>query len=354
MSLDEQGDYDARSLARRGGTLALLGGVLLGLLVSSAHAELGLQRVITLPGVQGQFGQLALDAAHQRLFVTVTGSSRLLAIDLEKDRISNQLTGLDTPSGVVYLPDGRVAVSGDSNGAISFYAAATFALRGSLIFGSEAGALELDPDSKQVYLGYGREQHGGIAVINDKGKPLDQMPVAGHPRGLAVDPLARRLYVGFPESNAVAVYDLADHMQIADWSLGAGDGATYPLALDGDGKHLFIGGRSGDEIAVLDTQSGKVLQTISAPGDVAVMSFDPHQRELYVPGGIGQLATYTEAADGLLHEIGRIPTRHGAHSGLLDAGSGRYYLAVPASAGKPAEIRVYLVIEPAAAQGQPE
>jgi DNA-binding beta-propeller fold protein YncE len=323
----------------------MLGAALLGLAVSAAHAELGLQRVITLPGVRGQFGQLALDTTHQRLFVTVTGSSRLLAIDLKKNVISNQLTGLDTPSGVVYLPDGRVAVTGDSNGAISFYTAATLALSGSLIFGSEAGAACFDPVSNQIYLGYGREQHGGVAVIGADGKPLTQLPTTGYPRGLVVDSLARRLYLGFSASNAIAVFDLTDNKQIADWSLGAGDGATYPLILDGDGKYLFIGGRSGDEIAVLDTRSGKVLQTISAPGDVAAMSFDPQHRELYVPGGIGQLAIYTETAGGLLHEIGRIPTRHGARSGLLDADTGHYYLALPATRAEPAAIQVYLVID---------
>jgi DNA-binding beta-propeller fold protein YncE len=316
-------------------------GVMLCLLAFAAHADLGLQRVITLPGVRGQFGQLAVDEAHQHLFVAVTGSNRLLVIDLQNNSIDDQVTGLEAPLGVLYLPDDRVAVSASGSGAISFYAAAGLTLNASLIFGSSAGALCSDPTLKRLYLGYGRTKHYGIAVIADDGKPQTELSTPEQPQALVVDSAQQRLYVGFSTLNAIAVFDLIADKQILSWPLGEGQGASYPLALDGDGKRLFIGGRSGDEVAVLDTQSGKLLQDIAAPGEVASLSFDSRNRELYVPGGTGQLAIYKEDADGVLHAAGFIPTRRGAHSGVLDAG--RYYLAVPAYAGKPAEIRVYLV-----------
>lgn len=327
---------------------------LLCLTVFAAHADLALQRVITLPDVRGQFGQLALDPAGGRLFVAVTGSNRLLAVDLKQDRITGQVTGLDGPQGVIYLPDDWVAISGSGSGVISFYTATALALRGSLIFGADAGALCFDPDAKRLYFGYGREQRAGIAEIGTDGKPLAQLSVPDQPEGMVVDPSQHRLYAGFGELNSIAVFDLAAGKQLANWSLGEGENASYPLALDADGKRLFVGGRSGDEMAVLDTQSGKLLQNIAAPGEITTLSFDPHNRELYAPGGIGQLAIYSEGADGLLHVVGRMPTRRGAHSGVLDTDSGRYYLAVPASAGKPAEIRVYLVIDQTADATPPE
>ncbi|HEX5340400.1 MAG TPA: hypothetical protein VFX47_05925 [Gammaproteobacteria bacterium] len=332
---------DCHSLVRRG---PLLWAALICLLAPAAHAGLGLHRIIVLPEVRGQFGRLALDTAHQRLFVPVTGSDSLLAVDLEKGVISNRLKGLNAPRDTVFLPDGQVAVSDGGNGAISFHDAATLQPRGTLIFGSDASALQLDPESGNLYLGYGRKQQSGIAVIGSDGKLRAQLPMPDHPQGLVLDTRAQRLYVSFAALNGIAVFDLTDGKLIANWSLGEMAGTNYPLALDADGKRLFVGGRRGDEIAVLDTQSGKLLQNIAAPGDTDALNFDARNHELYASGGIGQLAVYVESADGLLHELDRIATRRGARSGLLDAGSGHYYLAVPASAGKPAEIRIYLVI----------
>ncbi|HEX6550429.1 MAG TPA: YncE family protein [Gammaproteobacteria bacterium] len=317
----------------------------LWLAASSAYADLGLQRVISLPGVRGQIGGLALDNAHQHLFVAVTGGNRVLAIDLGQGKIINQITGLNGPGEVTYLPDGRLAINCRNSGTISFYDATTLNLNASVIFGDSAGALRFDPISKKLYFGYARTAQNGIAVVDNDGKPLTQLTVADKPQGLAVDATAGRLYVGFPDLNAITVFDLHDDKPLATWSLGSGDGASYPLELDGDGKRLFIGGRNGDEIAVLDTQTGKQLQAIAAPGDEKVLSFNARDRELYVPGGTGQLAIYREDAEGLLHEVGRILTRHGARNGLFDAESGRYYLAVPANQSGPAEIRVYLVVD---------
>lgn len=320
-------------------------------MTATAHADLGLQRIITLPGIRGQLGGLALDRAHQRVFVAATGSGGLLTVDLHDGRIIDQVSGLERPRTVVYLPDNRLAVSDSISGVIGFYDADTLDLQSSLIVGHRAGALCSDGATAQLYFGYGRGSQHDIAVLDNRGKLRAQLPAPGIPRGLVLDPLTHRLYAGFSELNAVVVFDVTNRNRIATWTLDTPAAATFPMALDEAGKRLFVAGRSGDQIGVIDSQTGRLLQNIAAPGDAATLAFDPAHRELYVPGGIGQLAVYKEDDRGLLHEVERIPTRHGARSGQLDPESGRYYLAVPAYAGKPAEIRVYLIVEPSAGTG---
>lgn len=329
----------------------LLSAVVLGLVTLAAHAGLGLQRIITLPEIRGQLGGLALDRVHQRVFVAATGSGGLLAVDVHSGEIVDQVTGLERPRTVVYLPDNRLAVSDSSSGVIGLYDANTLNLQSSLIVGQRAGALCSDDAAGQLYFGYGRGSQHDIAVLNDRGKLRAQLPAPGIPRGLVLDPVTHRLYAGFSELNGVVVFDVARQSRIATWTLDAPAAATFPMALDEAGNRLFVGGRSGDQIAVIDTQTGRLLQNIPAPGDAATLDFDSEHRELYVPGGIGQLAVYKEDNRGLLHEVERIPTRHGARNGLLDPESGRYYLAVPAFAGKPAEVRVYLIVEPSGGEG---
>ncbi|HET7922093.1 MAG TPA: hypothetical protein VFM15_05005, partial [Gammaproteobacteria bacterium] len=256
---------------------------------------------------------------------------------------SAETDALIEPRDVVFLPDGRVAVSSLGSGAISFYDARTLEPRGSLVFGSAAGALRFDADVARMYFAYGRERHGGIAILDTDGTLHAQVPLHDLPQGLLPAAAAHRLYASFAALNRIVVFDTATRERVADWSLGSTPGTNYPLALNADGTHLFVAGRQGDEITVLDTGTGRELQDIAAPGGVGSMQFDARTHELYVAAGVGELVVYEEDADGVLHERSRIATRRGARTGLLDTAAGRYYLALPAGKQGPAEIRVYRV-----------
>lgn len=326
--------------------------MVLSLAPSLASADLGLHRVIPLPGIRGALGHLAVDPGQQRLFACVAGEDRLVVVDLADGAVTGQLRGLDRPRGVVYLPGSdRVAVSNAGSGELGLYAAASLTPDGAINFGGSADGLVYDAGQDRVYLGYGSNTGGGIAVVSAAGQPLQQFSLATRPAGFVVDSKARRLYVNLPARRTVAVFDLTNNQRVATWTLGAGSGRNSAMALDAAAQRLFIASDGPDRILALDTQNGERLQSLPAPADVGSLSFDAVTRELYAAGGLGRLVVYAVAASGELQQTDDIPTARGAGQALLDAAHGRYYLAIPARSRQPAEIRVYNVTaaEPGAA-----
>ena len=318
-----------------------------------ASAGLGLHRIIPLPGVRGEFGGMALDKAHQRLFVAVTGSDALLVVALGSGALTSEISNLDYPRSVAYLPASRrIAISNYGSGELDFYDAVSLAPDGSITFGGEADSLVSDNASGRIYFGYGKGHAGGIGIVNDDGQPVMQLPLDSHPAGLVLDVDSGRLYVNLPASREIAVFDVTGDRRLATWELGPGSGANHGMALDAAGNRLFVATRSPDRLLVLDARSGHVLQSLAAPGDVGNLAYNPAGHELYAAGGGGKVVTYRDSREARLVESGEIRTARGARTALFDAQSGRYFLAVPARRHGVAEIRVYLA-RPANTGGQP-
>lgn len=322
-------------------------GMLLLLMAPLARAGLGLNSVFMLPNVRGVFGHMAVDAAHRRLFVCVTGSDTLLVLNLATGKISASITSLAQPVDVVYLPQSkRLAVSNAGNGDLDFYDADTLMPGGSITFGGDADGLYYDAATKRLYLGYGEGHASGIAIMDSDGRPLTQLSLDNHPAGFTADADAKHLYVNLPASHEIAIFNLMSNKRIATWELGIESGTNFPMALDSAHGRLFIATRDPDELLVLETRSGRVVQTLVAPGDVEGLFYNAASGELYASGGVGRIAVYAEGREGRLRESADIHTARGAGTALLDTATGRYYLAVPARGKRVAEIRVYVVTAP--------
>ncbi|MGH8282219.1 MAG: hypothetical protein ACRESE_00025 [Gammaproteobacteria bacterium] len=320
-----------------------LGAVLL-LAVPLAHAGLSLKAIFMLSGVRGQFGQMALDVAHHRLYVTVTGSDALLVLDLNTGAVRGKITDLDQPRGVVYLPHNNVlAVNNGGSGDLNLYAADSLIQISSITFGSRTGGLRYDAATGRLYLGYDAGHQSGIAILDSNGRPLVQLPLGSHPSGFVVDAAAKRLYVNLPDSREIAVFDLSDDKRLATWPLGIESGTNFPMALDAIHGWLFVATRSPDRLLVLEARTGRILQTLMAPGDVGDLFYNAGTQELYASGGVGRIVVYASGKTGRLLESEDIHTLRGARTSLLDPVIGHYYLAVPAGRGSVAEIRVYVV-----------
>jgi hypothetical protein len=66
--------------------------------------------------------------------------------------------------------------------------------------------------------------------------------------------------------------------------------ANYPLALDEPDHCLFVVTRAPARLLILDTGSGKILQTLSAVGDCDDVFFDSARKRVYAIGGEGAIS----------------------------------------------------------------
>lgn len=293
---------------------------------------------ISMPGVTGRIDHMALDRAHERLFVSALGNNSLEVIDLKKGVRTKSLAGFSEPQGVVYIAaTNRLVIANGGDGYCLVLDAGTYKPIARINLFLDADDLRYDADEQRLYVAYGR---GAIAIFNAGLKQVGNIKLPGHPEGFAVAPDNDRLYVNVPMIHSVAVLDLRRQRLAAAWNLPY-IRSNYPLALDQDNHLLAIATRAPAQLVGFDTRSGKITFKVPSDGDADDIYFDARRRRIYLSCGAGFIDVFKKAANGSYRLARKIPTAPGARTSLFVPDLQRLYLAVPAHGGQSAAIWIY-------------
>src|SRR5436309_3227469 len=181
--------------------------------------------------------------------------------------------------------------------------------------------------------------------------------VEGRIDHLSVDVLRRRLFVAALGNNTLEVVDLKAGQCIQTIKglhapqgvlyvqalnrIYVANGEDFSMALDWDEHRLFVGCRKPAQVAVLDTNTGKILAQFDSVGDTDDLFYDSALKRLYVSGGEGFLSVFQEQDPDRYTYLTKIPTAAGARTSLFVPVLKRFYLAVPHRGAQAAEVRVY-------------
>ena len=109
-----------------------------------------------------------------------------------------------------------------------------------------------------------------------------------------------------PRAGHVAVVDRARQAVVARWPLPVGVSGNYPMALDEADHRLFLGCRQPAKLLVLDTDSGKTVESLDIVGGTDDVFYDRAVRRIYVSGSKGSVSVIQQSdAD---HYSARWPT----------------------------------------------
>lgn len=303
-------------------------------------APLELVASIELPGVEGRIDHLALDEEHARLYVAALGNGTLETVDLAQKKPWKRVEGLREPQGVVCVPArGEVWVSQGEGGVLSVYKAATLELVQHIALGPDGDNLRLDAQQEQVWLGYGS---GALCWIDAaERKALGRARLPAHPEAFALERKGKRAFANVPAERGVCVVDREKKEQVAFWPIESAQ-ANYPLLLVEDEKRLFVGCRNPGRLVVLDTGSGKELQSLELAGDVDDLWLDEARGRIYASCGEGRIEVFErKLPDKGWQRTAQVATRTGARTSCFSAPRKQLFLAVPKSGEQAAQIRVY-------------
>jgi len=115
------------------------------------------------------------------------------------------------------------------------------------------------------------------------------------------------------------------------------------MALDDANKRLFVGCRIPPKLVVLDTTSGRIVDSLPAVGDADDIFYDGGRRVVYVIGGEGAVEVFRQRDPDHYAPDGRITTAPGARTGLFVSSLNRLFIAVPRRGLRSAKVLVYEV-----------
>src|SRR5437016_4835108 len=195
---------------------------------------------IPLPNVGGRIDHFTFDAKRKRVVGAALGNNTVEVVDTFAGRDVHSITGAAAPQGVVYVSElDRLFVANGTDGKLRVYDGDTFKLLNTLVIGEDADNVRYDPAEKRVYVAYGGDEEGGIAVIDAAiGKRLDDVAkLDAHPESFQIAASKPVIYANIATKAKVVVIDRNTH-KVTDWPLTGR--ANYPMALDEADHRLFV------------------------------------------------------------------------------------------------------------------
>jgi DNA-binding beta-propeller fold protein YncE len=294
---------------------------------------------INLPNVSGRIDHIAFDSANRLAFIAALGNNTVEVVNIDTKQMVHTIKGLHEPQGVAYIASlQRLAVANGDDGTCVFYDAKNYALLNTIKLKSDADNIRYDKEHDLLYVGYG---NGAIGIINaTEMKLINSIPLDGHPESFQTDKKQNRLYVNVPDADEIEVADLSSHSVIAKWKNTAAS-SNFPMALDEENNRLFIGCRSPATLQVINTQTGKGIQSVSCSGDADDVFYYAADSLVFLSAGRGFIDVFK--ANNELIDINRIATASGARTSLLLPSEKKLLLAVPARNGNAAALWFYKI-----------
>lgn len=306
------------------------------------RAPLLLVQQIPLPNVGGRIDHFTFDGKRKRVIGAALGNNTVEVVDTFAGRDIHSITGAADPQGVVFVGDlNKLFVANGTDGKLRIYDGDSFKLLNTVDMGEDADNVRYDPAEKKVYVAFGGDEGGGIAVLDAvSGKRLEDVAkLDAHPESFQIATSKPVIYANIATKAKVVLIDRNTH-KVTDWPL-KGAKANYPMALDEADGRIFIVTRKPARLIAMDTESGAIVASVPCVNDADDVYYDTGRKRIYIPGGEGFLSVIQQTDADHYEALAKIPTTIGARTGLWYEKRDRLYLAVPASSKEGAALWVY-------------
>jgi hypothetical protein len=300
---------------------------------------------VPMEGVKGRFDHFA--SGQGQVFVSALGNNTVEVISIFGGTVEHTITGIPGPQGVAFSPEAGKLFAASEKGKLYIYDAAAFNLITTIDFPGGADNLRYDAATKRVYVGCGDdEKTGAIGVVDAMtNQRIDEYKIGGEPESFQLEKSGPNIYVNIPDLKQIAVIN-RDTKAITRWPL-TGLLMNFPMALDETDRRLFVAIREPPRLAVFDTASGHRVALLPSVADSDDLYYDAEHKRIYMPGGEGFIFVFQMKDPDHYELLAKIPTALGGRTagyfGRQGKGMHRFFLAIPASAGRAAEMRIYTI-----------
>lgn len=315
--------------------VAILAAMGLSAIGSATGGSLELQAKIPLPNCKGRIDHLAFDADHRRLFVAELGNDTVAVIDVDKRQLERRLEGVKEPQGIAYFaPLRRLYVAEGGDGTVRAYDAATYKQIATAKLAGDADNIRIDPVAKRLYVGYG---DGALAVLDpDSLDRTGDIPLKAHPESFQLSPIDGSIYVNVPDAREIAVVDRKAGRQVASWPATKW-AANYPMAIDEHSQSVLSVFRKPARMARYSIKDGAVSAEVEVCGDADDVFVDTKRSRVYVICGEGVVDVLDRET---LKRVEKFSTSPGARTGLYSTAADLLFVAARAEGGHDAALWV--------------
>jgi outer membrane protein assembly factor BamB len=318
--------------------------VLLGAFALSKAATIGyhLLKKYSFGAAEGStreyFDYITIDSAARRVYIS--HGTEIKVIDADTGALIGNITGLKQDHGVAVASEfGRGFISDGAQGKVIIFDLKNFTVVGEAKADKDADCVIYDPFSKRVFVMNG-DPHNSTVIDAKSGNVVGSIALGGGPEFAVADGKGM-VYVNLEDTSELVAFDSSSLKIKSRWPL-APAGAPTALAMDVQHHRLFSAGRNPQMMVVLDSDSGKVLQSFPISAGVDAAAYDPATGLIFVSTREGMVHIFHEDSSDKFSEIETVKTEYGAKTMGLDTETHRLFLdtadfgqAPPPSADRP-------------------
>lgn len=304
--------------------LCLLGFTLAG--APSAFAQgLTIVKKIPIPG-QGSWDYLAVDEAARRLYVS--HGTQVEVLDVDTGALVGKIENTPGVHGIAIAPElGRGFVSNGQSSTVTIFDLKTLKKIGEVPTGKKPDAIIYDPSSARVFAFNGGGD-SATAIEAADGKVAGTVDLGGGPEYAAADG-SGYVYNNLEDESLVLKINARTLKVEQRWPT-APCASPSSMAIDRSNRRLFLGCRS-KVMAVMNADTGKVIQTLPIGDHVDATAYDPETKLIFNSNGEGTITVIRQDTPDTYSVVENVKTLPRAKTMALDPKTHQLFLSTAES-----------------------
>jgi DNA-binding beta-propeller fold protein YncE len=303
-------------------TFACLVGLLALVAASSPKPGYHLVQRIAVGG-EGGWDYMLVDEGARRLYVT--HGTRVVVLDADTGAVVGEIPDTSGVHGVALAPDlGRGFTSNGRSSTITIFDMKTLKpLSEVKSTGENPDAILYDPATRHVFAFNGRGRNA-TAIDAATGTVVGTLALDGKPE-FAVSDGKGHIFSNLEDRSQIAVIDSRKLAVEKRWELAPCEEPSG-MAFDRKRGRLFVG-CANKMMAMVDTDSGRVVATVPIGEGVDANAFDPESDLAFASCGDGTVTAAHEDSSNKLTVVEVVPTQARSRTMALDGKTHRLFLA---------------------------
>lgn len=306
-----------------GAAVMLFGAGMVSMAASSGYHLLNTFKFDAAPGAKTEyFDYVTVDSDAGRVYLG--RGSAVQVIDARDGKSIGFVDGFQRQHGVALAPEfNRGFISDGSAGTITIFDLKTLKTVSTVKAENDADCMVYDPVSKNAFSMNG--DSNSSTVVNAKtGEVVKTIPLGGAPEFAVADGKGM-IYANLADKDVIAAIDTKTLEVKSRWPV-APEGEPTALAIDREHRRLFSAGRKPQTLAILDADSGKVIQTFPIAAGTDAAAFDPATGMIFVSTIEGKIDVFHEDSPDKYTALDPIDSEYGAKTMGIDTKTHQLFL----------------------------
>ena len=289
----------------------------------SGYHLLNTYKFAAAPGsTREYFDYVTVDAAARRVYLS--RGSAVQVIDADSGASLGFIAGFKRQHGVALAPEfNRGFISDGESAKITIFDLQTMKIVGEAKSDPDTDCVVYDPASKNAFSMNG-DSNSSTVVNARTGEVVKTIALGGAPEFAVADGKGM-VYANLADKDQVAAIDTAALSVKARWPV-APAGEPTALAIDREHRRLFSAGRKPAMLAVLNADTGKVIQSFPISAGTDAAAYDPETGMIFVSTIEGNIHVFHEDSPDKYTALDPVKTQYGAKTMGIDAKTHRLFL----------------------------